>query len=81
MLRRSTLIAAVALMASTTIGVSTAEAVVCSYDLCVSNCFRGGGKTCLRGCDRRIARRISSGLCPWYGSDWFLDRQAALGVR
>jgi hypothetical protein len=81
MLRRSTLIAALALIASTTIGASTAQAVVCSEDVCISRCFIGGGKHCLRGCDRRIARRISSGICPWHGNNGFSDRQAALGVR
>jgi len=81
MLRRSTLIAALALIASVTMGALPAQAVVCSEDICVSKCFRGGGKTCLRGCDRRIARRISSGICPWYGNAGFLDRQAALGPR
>jgi hypothetical protein len=81
MLRFSTLIAALILIASVMIGALPAQAVVCSYDICVSNCFRGGGKTCLRGCDQRIARRISSGICPWYGNDWFSDRQASLGMR
>jgi len=81
MLRFSTLIAALTLIASVTIGALPAQAVVCSEDICISRCFIGGGKRCLRGCDRRIARRISSGICPWYGNDWFSDRQAALGVR
>jgi hypothetical protein len=69
MLRRPMLIAALTLMTSVTIGASTAQAVVCSYDRCVSRCFTAGNKLCLRGCDMRIARRISSGLCPWYGSN------------
>ena len=67
MLRISVLIAALALMETTSIGVSSAQAVVCSYDLCVSNCGRNGGRFCLKGCDRRIARRLSLGLCPWHG--------------
>jgi hypothetical protein len=70
MLRFSTLIAALALIASTMIGTSPAQAVVCSYDVCVSRCFTAGNKLCLRGCDRRIARRLSSGLCPWHGNSW-----------
>lgn len=70
MLRRSMLIAILALIASTAIGVSTAGAVVCSEQVCISNCYKGGGKYCLRGCDRRIARRISSGMCPWHGDNW-----------
>jgi hypothetical protein len=67
MLRISILIAALTLLETTAIGVSPAHAVVCSYDICVSNCNSNGRKHCLRGCDRRIARRLSSGLCPWYG--------------
>jgi hypothetical protein len=75
MLRISILIAALTLMETAVIGVPAAHAVVCAYDVCVSNCFRGGYKHCLRGCDRRIARRISNGLCPWYGSgDLSLNR-------
>jgi len=81
MLRRSLLIAALTLMASATIGASTAQAVVCSYDLCVSRCFTAGNKFCLRGCDRRIARRLTSGLCPWYGSNWSRDRQVAFRTQ
>jgi hypothetical protein len=69
MLRLSMLIAALTLIASATIGASPAQAVVCSYDRCVSRCFIAGNKFCLRGCDMRIARRISSGLCPWYGNN------------
>jgi len=81
MLRIFVLIAALTLMETATIGVSRAQAVVCSYDVCVSDCFRGGYKKCLRHCDRRIARRISNGLCPWYGSgDLSLNRQAAPGT-
>jgi hypothetical protein len=68
MLRLSIIIAALALMIATDVGISPAQAVVCSYDVCVSNCWRGGYKRCLRGCDRRIARRMSDGLCPWYGN-------------
>jgi hypothetical protein len=68
MLRISILIAALVFVETTSIGVSSAQAVVCSYDLCVSNCNRAGYKRCLRGCDRRIARRLSSGLCPWHGA-------------
>jgi hypothetical protein len=68
MLRLSTLIAALILLASATIVAAPAQAVVCSYDLCVSRCFTAGHKLCLRGCDRRIARRLSSGLCPWHGN-------------
>jgi hypothetical protein len=75
MLRIFVLVAALTLMETAAIGVSAAQAVVCSYDVCVSNCFRGGYKHCLRGCDRRIARRLSDGLCPWYGfSDLSLNR-------
>jgi hypothetical protein len=74
MLRRSTLIAALILIASATVGATTAQAVVCSYDVCVSHCFTAGGKFCLRGCDRRIARRQTSGLCPWYGNNWPLGQ-------
>jgi hypothetical protein len=75
MLRISVLIAALTLMETTAIGVSSAQAVVCSYDLCVSNCNGAGGKRCLRGCDRRIARRLSSGICPWHGfGDLSLNR-------
>ena len=82
MLRIFVLIAALTLMETATIGVSRAQAVVCSYDVCVSNCFRNGIKrTCLHLCDKRIARRISNGLCPWYGSgDLSLNRQAAPGT-
>ncbi|MGA9329871.1 MAG: hypothetical protein WA832_07960, partial [Bradyrhizobium sp.] len=63
-------IAALILVASATVAASPAQAVVCSYDLCVSRCFTGGGKFCLRGCDRRIARRMTFGVCPWYGNSW-----------
>lgn len=70
MLRLSTLIAALILLASVTTAASPAQAVVCSYDHCVSRCFTAGGKYCLRGCDRRIARRMTSGLCPWFRNDW-----------
>jgi hypothetical protein len=75
------LIATLALMASATMGLSPAQAVVCSYDRCVSRCFTAGNKFCLRGCDMRIARRMTSGLCPWYGSNGQLDRRLALGAR
>ncbi|HEY6577932.1 MAG TPA: hypothetical protein VIY09_01290 [Rhizomicrobium sp.] len=68
MLRWSMLIAALALLASVTVDVLPAQAVVCSYDRCVSRCFIAGGRFCLRGCDRRIARRLTAGLCPWYGN-------------
>ena len=75
MLRISLLIAALTLVGTIAIGVSTAQAVVCSYDVCVSNCHMNGGKHCLRGCDRRIARRMSSGFCPWHGAgDLSLNR-------
>jgi hypothetical protein len=70
MLRRSMLIVVPALMALATIGASSAQAVVCSYDRCVSRCFTAGHKFCLRGCDIRIARRLSSGLCPWHENSW-----------
>jgi hypothetical protein len=74
MLRLSIIVAALTLIAATDIGIAPAKAVVCSYDVCVSNCFKAGYKRCLRGCDRRIARRISDGICPWYGSsDWSLN--------
>jgi hypothetical protein len=62
------LVAALTLLASVTIDVSPARAVVCSYSTCVSRCFTAGNKFCLRGCDRRIARRMTAGLCPWYGN-------------
>jgi hypothetical protein len=65
MLRLSMVIAA--LIALATFDASPAQAVVCSYDLCVSRCFTAGGRFCLRGCDRRIARRQTNGLCPWSG--------------
>jgi hypothetical protein len=81
MLRLSTLTAALALIASATFATSPAQAVVCSYDVCVSRCFTGGGKFCLRGCDRRIARRMTSGLCPWYGQGMSMNRQASLGAQ
>jgi hypothetical protein len=71
MLRRSMLIVALAFMAfmaSVIVGASTVQAVVCSYDRCVSRCFTAGHKFCLRGCDMRIARRLSSGICPWHGN-------------
>jgi hypothetical protein len=72
--RLSIIVAALLLIVTTDIGISPAKAVVCSQDACASNCFRAGGKKCLRGCDRRIARRISDGICPWYGSsDWSLN--------
>jgi len=75
MLRVSMMIAALTLVAATDVGVSPAKAVVCSEQVCISNCFRAGYKRCLRGCDRRIARRISDGICPWYGSsDWSLSQ-------
>ena len=75
MLRISVFIAALTLLETTVIGISAAHAVVCSYDVCVTNCHRNGGKHCLRGCDRRIARRLSSGLCPWHGpGDLSLNR-------
>ena len=70
MLRLSMVIAALTLFVSLMIEASPAQAVVCSYDRCVSRCFTAGNKFCLRGCDRRIARRIASGLCPWYGANW-----------
>jgi hypothetical protein len=71
MLRLSLVIAALILIASAMIDASPAQAVVCS---CVSRCFTAGGKFCLRGCDRRIARRLTSGLCPWYGDNWSLGQ-------
>jgi hypothetical protein len=67
MLRISVLIAGLALAETTVIGVSSAQAVVCSYDRCVTKCNRAGVKHCLRHCDMRIARRLTSGICPWYG--------------
>jgi len=75
MLRISVLVAIVSLIRTTAFGVSAAHAVVCSYDQCVSRCHKGPGKFCLRGCDRRIARRISLGLCEWHGpGDLSLNR-------
>ena len=75
MLRISALVAMLSLMGMTGLSVSAAHAVVCSYDQCVWNCHRGPGKYCLRGCDRRIARRLSSGLCAWHGlGDLSLNR-------
>jgi hypothetical protein len=74
MQRLSMVIAALTIFVSLMIDVSPAQAVVCSYDICVSNCFRGGGKHCLRGCDRRIARRQTNGLCPWSGENWLLGQ-------
>jgi hypothetical protein len=74
MLRLSTLIAAMSLIALATFDASPAQAVVCSYDLCVSRCFTAGGRFCLRGCDRRIARRQTNGLCPWSGLGWSLGQ-------
>ena len=70
--------AALALIASGMIDISPAQAVVCSEEVCLSRCYIGGGRRCLRVCDRRIARRIASGICPWYGSNWW---QAPFGVR
>lgn len=68
MLRVPALIAVLAVTATAAF-VSPANAIVCSYDRCVFNCHRNGvSKVCLRVCDLRIARRLSSGLCPWYGS-------------
>jgi hypothetical protein len=80
MLRVSLLAAALTttLIASPIIGASTAQAVVCSEEVCISRCFTSGGRRCLRGCDQRIARRMSSGICPWYGPNWFSDWQASL---
>lgn len=80
MLRLSTLVAALTFLASVTIGASTAQAVVCSEQLCISNCFKGGGKRCLHGCDRRIARRMASGVCPWYGPNWLPGQQTPFGM-
>jgi hypothetical protein len=74
MLRLSVIVAALTLIVAPDIGISPAKAVVCSEQVCISNCNRAGYKRCLRGCDRRIARRISDGICPWYGSsDWSLN--------
>jgi hypothetical protein len=74
MLRRSMVIAALTLFASVTFDASPAQAVVCSYDICVSRCFTAGNKFCLRRCDRSIARRQTNGLCPWYGDSWVLGQ-------
>jgi hypothetical protein len=74
MLRLSMVIVALTLLASITIDASPAQAVVCSQDICVSHCFRGGVRHCLRGCDRRIARRQTNGLCPWSGLGWSLGQ-------
>jgi hypothetical protein len=75
MLRILAFVAILSLIGTTAFGVSAAQAVVCSYDQCVSNCHRSGGKHCLRGCDRRIARRQSLGLCEWHGlGDLSLNR-------
>ena len=71
MRRFSFVVAALTLIASGMIDVSPAQAVVCSEGTCISNCIRAGGRFCLRSCDRRIARRISSGICPWYGANWW----------
>jgi hypothetical protein len=73
MLRIFVLIAALTLIETAAIGVPAAHAVVCSYEVCVPNCYRAGGTRCLSRCDRRIARRISDGICPWYG-DLSLNR-------
>jgi hypothetical protein len=59
MLRLSMMTAALTLAAATDIGVSPAKAVVGPEQPCISNCFRAGYKSCLRGWVRRIARRIS----------------------
>ena len=74
MLKLSMVIAALTLFVSLMIDTSPAQAVVCSYDHCVSRCFTAGGRYCLRGCDRRIARRLTAGLCPWYGDNWSLGQ-------
>ena len=74
MLRLSMVIAALTLLVSLMIDASPAQAVVCSYDRCVSRCFTADGRFCLRGCDRRIARRQTSGLCPWPGDNWSLGQ-------
>jgi hypothetical protein len=79
--RFSFAIAALALIAFGMIDISPAQAVVCSEEICISRCFIGGGRRCLKACDRRIARRVASGICRWYGTDWWLGRQAPLGVR
>jgi hypothetical protein len=79
--RFSFAIGALALIASGMIDIGPAQAVVCSEEVCISRCFMGGGRRCLKSCDRRIARRIASGICPWYGNDWWMGRQAPLGVR
>ena len=73
--------AALTLIVSGIVDVSPARAVVCSEDVCISRCFIGGGKRCIKGCDMRIARRISSGVCPWLWSNWSPERQVALGGR
>ena len=72
MRRFSFAIAALVLIASGMIDISPAQAVVCSEDVCISRCFIGGGKRCLKVCDRRIARRIAAGMCPWAWSNWQL---------
>jgi hypothetical protein len=76
MLRISAAIAVLTLIATAAFGVSSAQAIVCSYDECVSNCHGNGiSKYCLRVCDRRLARRQSSGLCKWPGlGDLSLNR-------
>jgi hypothetical protein len=79
--RFSFAIAALTLIASGMIDISPAQAVVCSEEVCISRCYIGGGRRCLRACDRRIARRIASGICPWPWFNWSLDRQAPFGVR
>ena len=80
MRRFSFAVAVLTLIAAGPSYVSPAQAVVCSEDVCISRCYIGGGKRCLKSCDRRIARRISSGICPWHGNDWRTGRQAMLGV-
>jgi hypothetical protein len=81
MLRLSSLAAVLTFMASLMVDASAAHAVVCSEEVCISRCFTAGGRHCLKGCDRRIARRVASGVCPWYGPNWVLDRQASLATR
>lgn len=79
--RMSFATAALALVASSMIDISPAQAVVCSEEVCISRCYIAGGKRCLRACDRRIARRVASGVCPWLWSDWRLGWQVPFGVR
>lgn len=73
--------AALALIASSMIDIAPAHAVVCSEEVCMSRCYIAGGKRCLKGCDRRIARRVAAGICPWPWFNWSSGWQAPSGLR